>query len=145
MFTVVFLLVLRSFSKTLIYFLNTLSLLFFVFSNGQQCIIFAISNVSLCFPDFSLLCHSSYILHMEFSLSLLRHSNIICVMILALGSQPWQGHENLQVESATWESHSHSHSQECERMRENEPTHSQVDSHFGSWNPYGVSNIQRTI
>jgi hypothetical protein len=22
-----------------------------------------------------------------------------------------------------------------------EPTHSQVDSHFGSWNPYGVSNL----
>jgi hypothetical protein len=27
----------------------------------------------------------------------------------------------------------------------NEPTHSRVDSHFGSWNPCGVSSLQRGI
>jgi hypothetical protein len=27
----------------------------------------------------------------------------------------------------------------------NEPTHFQVDSHFGSWNPYGVLNFQKSI
>jgi hypothetical protein len=30
-------------------------------------------------------------------------------------------------------------------MWRNEPTHSQVDSHFGSWNFYGVPNLQRSI
>jgi len=27
----------------------------------------------------------------------------------------------------------------------NEPTRSQVDSHYGSWNPYGIPNFQRGI
>jgi hypothetical protein len=40
---------------------------------------------------------------------------------------------------------SHSHSRECERVWGNELTHSQVDSHFGSWSPYEVPNIQRMI
>ncbi len=30
-------------------------------------------------------------------------------------------------------------------MWRNEPTHSQVDSHFGSWNPYGIPNFQKNI
>jgi len=25
----------------------------------------------------------------------------------------------------------------------NKPTHSQMDSHFGSWKPYGISNLQK--
>jgi hypothetical protein len=28
---------------------------------------------------------------------------------------------------------------------DNEPTNSQVDSHFGGWNPYGIPNLQRDI
>jgi hypothetical protein len=31
------------------------------------------------------------------------------------------------------------------RVWGNEPTHSQMDSHFGSWNPYGAPNFQRVI
>jgi hypothetical protein len=30
-------------------------------------------------------------------------------------------------------------------MWRNEPTHSQVDSHFGSWNPYRILDFQRGI
>ncbi len=58
-------------------------------------------------------------------------------MTLAFGSQPRQGHGKVQVENATQESHSHS--------RGNEPTHSQVNSHFGSWNPYEILNFQKSI
>jgi hypothetical protein len=36
---------------------------------------------------------------------------------------------------------SHFHSWECEGMK----PHSQMDSHFGSWNPYGVLNFQKGI
>jgi hypothetical protein len=45
----------------------------------------------------------------------------------------------VQVENVIWESHSHSW--ECERVWGNEPTHSQVDSHFRSWNPHGILNF----
>jgi hypothetical protein len=31
------------------------------------------------------------------------------------------------------------------RVWRNEPTHSQVDFHFGNWKPYGVLNFQRGI
>jgi len=30
-------------------------------------------------------------------------------------------------------------------MRGNEPPHSQVNSHFGSWSPDGLLNLQRAI
>jgi len=30
----------------------------------------------------------------------------------------------------------------CKRVWGNEPTHSQVDSHFGSWSPCGLPNFQ---
>jgi hypothetical protein len=36
-------------------------------------------------------------------------------------------------------------SQECKRVWGNEPLHSQVSSHFGSWSPNGLLNFQRTI
>ncbi len=34
---------------------------------------------------------------------------------------------------------------ECKKVRKNEPTHSQVGSHFGSWNPNGFPNFQKMI
>jgi hypothetical protein len=68
---------------------------------------------------------------------------ILGVMTLALGSWLRQIHVKVGVESETQESHSHS--QECERMWRNEPTHSQVDSHFGGWSPYKVLDFQRVI
>jgi hypothetical protein len=65
------------------------------------------------------------------------------VTTLALGSWPKQGQGKVQVESATQESHSHS--QECERVWGNDPTHFQVDFYFGSWTPYEVLSFQRAI
>jgi hypothetical protein len=38
-----------------------------------------------------------------------------------------------------------SYSQECRKLWRNEPPHSQVSSHFGSWSPDGVPNLQREI
>jgi hypothetical protein len=57
---------------------------------------------------------------------------------LILGLRPRQGHGKVQAKSATRKSHLHSWSV-------NEPTHSQVDSHFGNWSLYEVSNVQREI
>jgi hypothetical protein len=68
---------------------------------------------------------------------------VMNVSTLALGSQPRQRHGKVQVESATWESHSHS--RECDRVWGNEPTHFQVNSHFGNWNPCGLLIFQRVI
>jgi hypothetical protein len=34
---------------------------------------------------------------------------------------------------------------ECKRVWGNEPSHSQMNSHFGSWSPNGLSNLQRVI
>jgi hypothetical protein len=34
---------------------------------------------------------------------------------------------------------------ECRRVWRNEPTHSQMGSHFGSWSPYGLLNLQGAI
>jgi hypothetical protein len=36
-------------------------------------------------------------------------------------------------------------SRKCGRVWRNEPPHSQVNSHFGSWNPNGLPNFQRAI
>ncbi len=36
-------------------------------------------------------------------------------------------------------------SQECRRMWGNEPSHSQANTHFGSWNPNGLLNLQSAI
>ncbi len=57
-------------------------------------------------------------------------------MTLALGISPRQRYGKVQVGSAT---------RECRRVWGNEPTHSQVDSHFGSWSLDGFPNLQRTI
>jgi hypothetical protein len=57
---------------------------------------------------------------------------LLCVMTVALGSQPRQGHGKVRAKNATWESHSHS--QECRRMWMNDLTHSQMDSQiFRGW------------
>jgi hypothetical protein len=55
-----------------------------------------------------------------------------CVTTLALGSQPRQ-----RLASA-WAKRS---VRECE----DEDSHSQVNSHFGSWSPGGLPNLYRTI
>jgi hypothetical protein len=34
---------------------------------------------------------------------------------------------------------------ECKRVWGNEPSHSQVNSHFGNWSPHGLPNLQKTI
>jgi hypothetical protein len=36
-------------------------------------------------------------------------------------------------------------SRECRRVWGNEPSHSQMSSHFGSWSPDGFLNLQRVI
>jgi len=50
-------------------------------------------------------------------------------MTLTLGLRPRQRHGKVQAESVTSKSH----------------LHSQMDSHFGNWKPYGVPNFQRDI
>jgi hypothetical protein len=65
------------------------------------------------------------------------------VTTLTLGLRPKQRHGKMWVKNAT--SESHSHFWECERMWGNESIHSQVGSHFRSWNLYEIMNIQRTI
>jgi hypothetical protein len=35
--------------------------------------------------------------------------------------------------------------EECRKVWENEPSHSQVNSHFGSWSPNGLLNFKRAI
>jgi hypothetical protein len=65
------------------------------------------------------------------------------VAILALGSRPRQGFTRVRAKS---EPGSHiSCSWECKRMWGNEPSHSQMSSHFGSSNPNGFPNLQRAI
>jgi hypothetical protein len=61
-------------------------------------------------------------------------------MTLALGSWPKQKHGKVQAESATHESHLHS--RECEGMNPHTPKWTPM---YGSWNPYGVLNLQRGI
>jgi len=51
---------------------------------------------------------------------------------LALGSQPRQRFARAGAKKSV---------KECE----NEDSHSLVNSHFGSWNPGGLPNLQRTI
>ncbi len=64
-------------------------------------------------------------------------------MTLALGSQPKQGFAKVRAKT---ELGSHiSYSQECKRVQRIEPSHSQVNSHFGSWSPNGLLNFQRAI
>jgi hypothetical protein len=76
-------------------------------------------------------------------LSLLSQLTFFFVMTLTLDLRPRQRHSKVHAENATQESHSHS--RKCEKVWGNEPTHSRVDSHFGSWSPYGLLNFQKTI
>jgi hypothetical protein len=55
------------------------------------------------------------------------------VATLALGSWPRQGLARVRTK------------RECKRMWGNEPSHSQMSSHLGSWSPDGLPNLQRTI
>jgi hypothetical protein len=68
---------------------------------------------------------------------------ILSVATLGLGSRPRQGLAKVRAKSEL-ESHI-SYSQECKKVRGNEPPHSQVNSHFGSWSPNGLLNFQREI
>jgi hypothetical protein len=86
---------------------------------------------------------SAFNSHLSISIALCCISTITCtfvVMTLVLGSWPMQRHGKVWAKNATQESHFHS--RECEGMN---PTHSQVDSHFGSCNPYGNLNLQKDI
>jgi hypothetical protein len=75
-----------------------------------------------------------------------RESHFILLNIvatLALGSRPRQGFAKVWAKN---EPGSHiSCSWECKRVWGNEPPHSQVSSHLGSWSPKGLSNLQRAI
>jgi len=65
------------------------------------------------------------------------------VATLALGLRPKQGPTKVWTKS---EPRSHiSCSWECKRVWGNEPPHSQMSSHFGSWSPNGLPNLQRVI
>jgi hypothetical protein len=67
----------------------------------------------------------------------------VSIATLALGSQLRQGLAKVRAES---EAKSHfSCSWECRKLWGNEPTHSQVGSHFGNWNPTRLPNPQRAI
>ncbi len=70
--------------------------------------------------------------------------NISCgVVTLTLGSRPRQGFARVQAKK---EARSHILcSRECRRMWSNEPSHYQVNSHFGSWSPNGLPNFQKAI
>jgi hypothetical protein len=66
---------------------------------------------------------------------------LVIVATLALGLQPMQGLIKVRGKS---EPRSHiSCSRECKRG--NEPPHSQVSFHFGSYTPNGLPNLQRAI
>jgi hypothetical protein len=65
------------------------------------------------------------------------------VATLALVSRPMQRLAKVWAKS---EPRSHiSCSWECKRVWGNEPSYSQVSSHFGSWSPNGLSNCQKVI
>jgi hypothetical protein len=65
------------------------------------------------------------------------------VTTLALGSWPRRWFVRLWAKRKLG---SHiSCSQECKRVRGNEPSHSQVNSHFGIWSPNGFPNFQKAI
>jgi hypothetical protein len=68
-------------------------------------------------------------------------ANIIAT--LALGLWPRQGFAKVWAKTGH-ESHI-SCSRKCKRVWGNEPSHFQVNSHFGSWSPDGLLNFQRAI
>ncbi len=69
-----------------------------------------------------------------------------CVVTLVLGSRPKQGLAKVWAKSEAQESHFMlPRMWECGRVWRNEPQHSKMSSHFGSWNPDGPPNFQRAI
>jgi hypothetical protein len=74
---------------------------------------------------------------------LLTQLQIYIVATLALGSRPKQRLARLRAKSEL-ESHI-SCSRECKRVWGNEPSHSRVNSHFGSWSLNIFLNFQRMI
>jgi hypothetical protein len=63
-----------------------------------------------------------------------------------LGSRPRQGFVKVRAKSEARESHFMLLGVwECERVWRNEPPHSQVSSHFGSWTPNRLLNLERAI
>jgi hypothetical protein len=58
------------------------------------------------------------------------------VVTLALGFRPRQGFARVRAKKEA---------QECGRVWRNDPSHSQVNSHFGNWSHDGLSNFQRAI
>jgi hypothetical protein len=70
------------------------------------------------------------------------HQLIIYVATLALGSWPKQGLAKVQAKSKARESHFMLLGVwKYGRVWENEPPHSQMDSHFGGWNLNGLPNL----
>ncbi len=70
-------------------------------------------------------------------------NNIVIVTTLALGSWPKQGLARLQTKREARESHLM-----LPRVQNNvrdEPSHSQVNSHFESWSFNGLLNLKRAI
>jgi hypothetical protein len=65
------------------------------------------------------------------------------VATLALGSWPRRG--LVRVQAKTKLGSRISWSWECKRVWGKEPSHSQVNSHVGSWSPGGLPNFQRAI
>jgi hypothetical protein len=65
------------------------------------------------------------------------------VIALALGLRPKQKFTKVRAKNEARESHFML--LECRRVWGNEPTHYQVNSHFGNWSPNGLSNFQKTI
>jgi hypothetical protein len=68
---------------------------------------------------------------------------IIDVTTLALGSRPRLG--LARVRAKTKLRSRISCTRECKRVWGKKPSHSQVNSHVGSWSPSGLSNFQRAI
>jgi hypothetical protein len=81
---------------------------------------------------------STYLLTPHFG-----HCCTLDVATLALGLQPKQGFAKVWTKTRP-DSHI-SCSCKCKRMWGNEPSHSQMNSHFGSWIPNGFPNFQRVI
>jgi len=73
----------------------------------------------------------------------IKSAKCVDVATLALGLRPKQGLEKVW---AKCEAGSHiSYSWECKRVWGNEPSHSQMNSQFGSSSPSGFPNLQRVI
>jgi len=72
------------------------------------------------------------------------HNQVIkYVTTLALGSWPKQRFTKVRAKTGPG-----SHitcSRKCKRVWGNEPSHSQVNSHFGNWSHGGLLNVQRTV